>query len=119
MIFRKKISVVMLAMLITYIGISFPLSGTSEFQNAPQEDSRIIRFEQAPPVPVIFIQEKTSPVISAGWKTQIRLPGLDLLSDLYQTRQPDLRLVRKIFVVNLTAYTPCKSILLSPFHDFI
>lgn len=69
-------------------------------------------FEQAPSVPVYFIQEKASPVEATGWKTQIRLPGLDLFYDLYQTSEPELTMVRMIFVVDLCRYTPCKSLLL-------
>lgn len=117
--FTRKISVYMLAMLITYIGMSFPLTLTAEIQTENTGDLRVTWFEQAPAAPVYFIQEKASPVVATGWKTQIRLPGLDLFYDLYQTSEPELTLVRKIYVVDLHRYTPCKSLLLYPFHDFI
>ena len=109
----------MLAMLITYIGMSFPVALPDENHPKPAGSSEVTWFEQAPSAPVYFIQEKASPVVAAGWKTQVRLPGLDLFFDLYQTRQPELSLVRKIYVVDIYRFTPCKSLLLFPFHDFI
>lgn len=109
----------MLAMLITYIGMSFPLSIPAEINTERAGAAEVTWFEQAPAAPVYYIQEKASPVVAAGWKTQVRLPGLDLFYDFYQTSEPELTLVRKIYVVDLYRYTPCKSVLLYPFHDFI
>lgn len=115
---QRKIAVYLFTALITYIGISFPLVAPAVPQDNYPEGIQVISFEQAPLFPVLLIQEKSPTVIATGWKTQIRLPGLELFCNTEHKPKQDLTHVRKIFVVDLFSWQPCKSILLYPFHEF-
>lgn len=68
-------------------------------------------------VPGLMLQESTSAQGVPVWRPEVSIPGLFFRSRSTE-EPPRLQILRKIFVVDKLSYTPCKSVLLFPFHEF-
>ncbi len=67
--------------------------------------------------PGLLLQEGTATQGVPVWRPEVSIPGL-----FFRSRNtvdpPRLQILRKIFVVDTLSYTPCKSVLLFPYHEF-
>lgn len=62
-------------------------------------------------------QEGASSTGNQVWRYEIGIPGLFFRKES-PVEPPRLQIIRKIYVVDACNYTPCKSLLLYPFHEF-
>lgn len=62
-------------------------------------------------------QENSSAPGPQGWRSEVAIPGLFFRKESL-TEPPRLKILRKIYVVDVTTYTSCKNLLLYPFHEF-
>ena len=64
-----------------------------------------------------LFQHKSSASPYQGWKTEVRFPGL-WASDKSFCESPQRKVIRKILVINAISYSPCKTVIIFPFHEF-
>lgn len=76
-----------------------------------------VAWVSSPAVAGFVAQENTSATGTQGWRSELAIPGLFFRKES-QTEPPRLQILRKIYVVDVTTYTSCKSLLLYPFHEF-
>lgn len=66
---------------------------------------------------VPFLQKENTHNID-GWQIQIKIPGYILQNSDFNLNIPGLLAIGKIFIVSILSYSPCKFLLLFPFHGF-
>jgi hypothetical protein len=81
------------------------------------EKSEVNYFVSANPANLFILQQKSSLTEFQEWKTEVHIPGFFALYKCI-SEPPLLKMIRKIFVVDSCSYTPCKSLILYPFHEF-
>lgn len=116
---QAKIQVFLLASLMVYISISFPLPAPASALDELHGNATVTVFEPAPDGPVYLFQERNTFSLFSGWKTNLKVthPGC-LDTYLYFS---DIRLceIGNSFVVDLQSFFPCKSRFFFPFHEFL
>jgi len=64
-----------------------------------------------------FLPQRTSESPVQAWKVEIRVQALSTLCKGF-FESPVRKVIRKILVINSVSFTPCKSILFFPYHEF-
>ena len=66
---------------------------------------------------IFILQHKSSPTPYQGWKTEVRFPCVWASNQSF-CESPQRKVIRKILVINAPIYTPCKTLIIFPFHEF-
>ncbi len=114
---RSKIKALFLALLVIFISTTHYSTVLKLSVKLPAEETQGIWFTSKIPVNISFLQSKTTSQECSGWLTEIRIPGF-FATNKYLIEPPLLKLIRKIFVIDVFSYTSCKSVILFPFHEF-
>ena len=116
---QGKIQVFLMASLMVYISVSFPLPAPASGLDDLIGESMVTAFESAPTGPVYLFQERNTCNLFSAWKTNLKIthPG-------WMNTYPDFSDVRlceigNSFVVDLHSFCPCKSRFFFPFHEFV
>jgi hypothetical protein len=113
----KKIGSIFCALLVIFINATYFTLTRNTLQGPVSEESNRIYFISENPAQYFFLGQKSSASGYQGWKVEVNIPGFCALNK-NNTLPPRLKLIRKIFVVNLFSYTSCKSVFFYPFHEF-
>jgi hypothetical protein len=116
--FQRKITAVFFALLITLISIAYPVVPSYEWTEV-QTEERVVLLVESSLQKLNLIQETTCSDVTAGWKSQVKIPGFYKRNVNFTFGQPEFQCVGKIFVSDINGYRPCKSLLLFPFHNFL
>ncbi len=117
MLLLRKPIVGFFASLILIFSVTCYLPGDERVNPDRWNSSEELGWVSPAAAPGFLIQEGTSSQGSPVWRSEISIPGLFFRSQS-TTEPPRLQLIRKIFVVDTFTYTPCKSVLLYPYHEF-
>jgi len=114
---KRKISALYFALLVIFINATYYSSAYYRPVAFNYENSGNACFFQASEANNFFLLQKTASTDYQGWKIEVRIPGL-YAQNKYLCEPLQLKVIRKIFVVDTFTYTPCKSIILYPYHEF-
>jgi hypothetical protein len=119
MMVSRKISALFFALLVIFFSGTYYSTAHNLLKECGFEGSEGIFFISAADQTVnFFLHQKSSPSSYQGWKTDVRVSGLWALNTLF-CESPQRKVIRKILVINSISYTPCKSVIIFPFHEFL
>jgi hypothetical protein len=116
--FKQKIVAFFFAALITYIGVTHPVVPSYVTLENTTGESTIFWIEKLPDANY-FLQESIPSSAVPGWKTEFKIPGLFFRNLNFTFAQQRLPGFKKIFFQDVSYFSPCKSLLLFPYHDFL
>lgn len=119
MIRQGKIQVFLLASLMVYISVSFPLPAPASALDDLIGKAMVTAFEPAPTGPVYLYQERNTCTLFSAWKTNLKITHSGWLNTNLDFSGVRLCEIGNSFVVDLHSYFPCKSRFFFPFHEFL
>lgn len=113
---RKIVSLFFAGFLI-FINLSYYSVFHYSMERKSLDKSEVTYFVSADQTNNFVLDKKSSSQEFHGWKTKNYDLGFCAL-DKSISEPPRLKVIRKIFVVDCRLWTPCKSLILYPFHEF-
>jgi hypothetical protein len=114
---QGRVSAFLFAILIGYIGVTFPAWPAHEAFKIENTHPYIYSTDQ-PGSQVFYMEGPVVPTLSEGWNSEIKLPRFVFRKQILKGYQPMVPVCGKIYVFSHESFTSCKSLLLFPFHGF-
>jgi hypothetical protein len=116
---KRKIAALFFALLVIFFSATYYSTSANMLEKHGYAGNIGIAFTSyAEQAANFFLQQKSFSSGYQGWKTEVGFPGVYCL--YHYACKPFLHNeIRKIFVIDSQSYSPCKSIILFPFHEFL
>lgn len=115
---KRKIAALFFALLVIFFSATYyPAANNLLAGHSYAGNEGIFLTSLADQTSNFFLQQKSFSSGYQAWKTEVVFPGFHP-PNKYICEPLMHNVIRKIFVVDSHAYTPCKSVILFPFHEF-
>jgi hypothetical protein len=115
---KRKIAALFFALLVIFFSATYYSASNNMLEkHGYAENKGITLTSYAEQTANFFLQQKSFSSGYQGWKTEAGFPGFYSLTS-YVCKPLLQNEIRKIFVIDSYAFSPCKSIILFPFHEF-
>ncbi|HOF54516.1 MAG TPA: hypothetical protein PLD74_01920 [Prolixibacteraceae bacterium] len=117
MVCLRKVFATFFAALILIFSATCQIPATYEVSPGSWDHSGELAWVLPAAHPGYLVQEGATTQGSPVWRSEISIPGLFFRNQATK-EPPRMQLLRKFYVADTFTYSPCKSVILYPFHEF-